>query len=95
MWQLDEEVFSLMTKLKGFFLDPDTERMVFRFAEEKGRYDLAENALYRLIEHQEIDVHEGLAFYERLAGVDPLKLEEGGFSAAEVQEGLAELRQRL
>ncbi|GAA0137331.1 hypothetical protein YSY43_41720 [Paenibacillus sp. YSY-4.3] len=95
LWQLDEEIFSLMEKLKGNSLDPDTERMVFGFAEDKGKFDLAENALYRLIDQQEMDVHEGIAFYERLAGVAPDKLEEGGLSAAEVQEGLAELRHRL
>ncbi|WP_055105221.1 DUF6483 family protein [Paenibacillus ihumii] len=95
LWQLDEEIFGLMSKLKGYSLNPDTERLVFDFAEEMGRYDLAENALYRLMDQQAMDVHEGIAFYERLAELDPQRLVEGGLSAAEVQEGLAELRHRL
>ncbi|MFD3262028.1 DUF6483 family protein [Paenibacillus lentus] len=95
LWGLDEEIFSLLAKLKGYPLNPDAERLVFHFTEEKGKYDLAENALYRLIDQHAMDVHEGIAFYERLSDVDPRELEEGGLSAAEVQEGLVELRNRL
>lgn len=95
LWQLDEEISSLLAQLKGHPLHPDTERLVFSFAEEKGRYAQAEDALYRLIDQQAMGVQEGIAFYERLANVDPQNLEEGGLSAIEVQEGLVELRNRL
>ncbi|MNP84946.1 hypothetical protein D3C76_1844780 [compost metagenome] len=65
--------------------------LILRFEEREGRYDLAENALYRLLHDKEILKEEAQAFYVRLLALAPTQLEEGGLPLEEVKEGLEEL----
>ncbi|WP_334078204.1 DUF6483 family protein [Paenibacillus sanfengchensis] len=88
IWKLHGEVSELLERLKGFRLPEDTERLLMSYEESRGNYDLAENALYRLLESGEARREEGIAFYTRLLAQGPDKLEQGGLPEEEVREGL-------
>ncbi|MDN4068106.1 DUF6483 family protein [Paenibacillus vini] len=88
LWNLDGEVRELLTRLQGYRLPPDTERLLLSYEESEGRYDQAENALYRLFQDGVATKEEGIAFYERLLLIDRERLEQGGLPEQEVQEGL-------
>lgn len=95
LWNLDEEVKELLLHLKGYRLPTDTERILFRFEEEEGRFDQAENVLFRLLQDEAIPPSEGIAFYDRLLVLQPQILEQGGLPLSEVMEGLVELQSRF
>ncbi|MBQ4901978.1 hypothetical protein KB559_24500 [Paenibacillus sp. Marseille-P2973] len=88
LWNLDGEVRELLTRLQGYRLPPDTERLLLSYEESEGRYDQAENALYRLFQDGVATIEEGIAFYERLLLIDRERLEQGGLPEQEVREGL-------
>lgn len=88
LWNLDGEVRELLTRLQGYRLPPDTERLLLSYEESEGRYDQAENALYRLFQDGVATKEEGIAFYERLLLIDRERLEQGGLPEQEVREGL-------
>ncbi|MNL81461.1 hypothetical protein D3C87_2085890 [compost metagenome] len=77
--------------VQGYRLPSETEKLLLRYEEERGRYDLAENALYRLIDRSIIQPEEAREFYERLLTLSPEQLDRGGLPLNEVQEGLAGL----
>lgn len=54
---------------------------------DSGRLDAAEDLLYELREIEDAGLHEGLAFYDRLAELPDETLEAGGLSRAELEEG--------
>ncbi|MNP71789.1 hypothetical protein D3C76_1682280 [compost metagenome] len=62
--------------------------MLLSYEESEGRYDQAENALYRLFQDGVATKEEGIAFYERLLSIDRERLEQGGLPEQEVREGL-------
>ncbi|GGH38906.1 DUF6483 family protein [Paenibacillus segetis] len=95
LWNLDEEVKELLLHLKGYRLPTDTDRLLFRFEEEAGRFDQAENVLFRLLQDEAIPPEEGIVFYDRLLVLEPQILEQGGLPLSEVKEGLAELQSRF
>lgn len=95
LWDIDGEVEQLLSHLRKYRLPLDTERLLFKYEEEIGAFDQAENVLYRLLEAKAIAIEDASAFYERLLGLDPKLLEEGGLPLEEVKEGLEELHHRF
>lgn len=91
LWDWEQRIRELQLQLKDYRLLGDTEMLILRFEEREGRYDLAENALYRLLHDKEIHKEEAQAFYIRLLALTPAQLEEGGLPLEEVKEGLEEL----
>lgn len=91
LWNLDAQVSELQSMVQGYRLPSETEKLLLRYEEERGRYDLAENALYRLIDRSIIQPEEAREFYERLLTLSPEQLDRGGLPLNEVQEGLAGL----
>lgn len=94
MLKLRERVAELKEGIKGYRIPAKTDQLLFRYEEERGRYDEAENALYRLLDQQEITEEEGLAFYQRLLTKSDEELEAGGLPREEVQEGSEELQRK-
>ncbi|WP_410772282.1 DUF6483 family protein [Fontibacillus sp. BL9] len=88
LWNISSEVNELLGILKGYQLPADTERLLLSYEESEGRYDQAENALYRLLKNGAADRAEGIAFYERLLTLSPERLRLGGLPQEEVREGL-------
>ncbi|SDG47456.1 hypothetical protein SAMN04488542_1464 [Fontibacillus panacisegetis] len=91
LWNLDGEIKELLCLLKGYRLYSETEQLLLRYEEAAGRFDLAENALFRLLKNGEATKEEGIAFYERLLSLNPHELERGGLPVEEVKEGLDEV----
>ncbi|RCX13915.1 hypothetical protein DFP94_11926 [Fontibacillus phaseoli] len=88
LWNISSEVNELLAILKGYQLPADTERLLMNYEESEGRYDQAENALYRLLKNGAAERAEGIAFYERLLILSRERLQQGGLPQEEVREGL-------
>jgi len=91
---------SLLERLKGRLLPARTEAALLLHHEQRGEFDLAENALFRLLDAVEpagvpAVVELGTAFYRRLSVLSDTALRAGNLSQAEVNAGLAALRARL
>ncbi len=90
-------VEDLVRDLAGTPLPPHTEAALVLYHEQRGRFDLAEDALFRLLEatdHAPEALAMGRAFYGRLRSLSEEALVAGGLSRAEVEEGLATLEAR-
>ncbi|WP_018753923.1 DUF6483 family protein [Paenibacillus sanguinis] len=95
LWNWPDAVSELQALLKSYRLPPETELLLMKLEESEGRYDQAENALYRLLAEESISKEEADAFYQRLLTLSPEQLEEGGLPLEEVREGLLELEKRF
>lgn len=91
LWNWPDAVSELQDLLKSYQLPPETELLLMKLEESEGRYDQAENALYRLLMEESISKEEADAFYQRLLTLPSEQLEEGGLPVEEVREGLLEL----
>lgn len=89
LWSMNDQVRELLFLLRGYRLPADTERLLMDYEVSEGRYDLAENALYRLLQDGVAEREEGIAFYNRLLALPPAMLEQEGLPESEVREGLA------
>lgn len=95
LWDMYAAISELQALLKTYRLPPDTEWLVLRWEEGEGRYDLAENALYRLLEEGHATKEDAAGFYRRLLTLSRDTLAAGGLPAEEVEEGLAEVEARF
>lgn len=87
---MTREIDELLGEVEGYRLPVKTERLLLTYLEEEGRYDKAEDSLYRLWEQGEHVVYEGKGLYERLLLKTPEDLERGGLPLTEVEQGLQE-----
>ncbi|GGG17009.1 DUF6483 family protein [Paenibacillus aceti] len=94
LWDLETETDKLLARLRQYRLPADTEHLLLDYEEAHGRFDKAEDALYRLLELEAISKEQAVAFYERLLQYDPERLSQGGLPLDEVREGLAEVQRR-
>ncbi|MDR0270936.1 DUF6483 family protein [Paenibacillus sp.] len=95
MLKLPERVSELKDQVKSYRLPTKTDKLLLEFEEAQGRYDEAENALFRLLDQHELTKEEGLAFYQRLLLRNDEELEAGGLPRAEVEEGKEDLRRKV
>jgi hypothetical protein len=84
----------VLGKLMDFVLPVDLLEKLFRFREERGEYDKAEDVLYDIFEVKPAFKVQGILFYKRLLEKKDEELEKGGLPRTEVQEGIAELVNR-
>jgi len=86
----------LVESLKPFELPPRTNGALMIYFEQMGMFAKAENALFALLEgapgHADA-IQMGIAFYERLLDLNNEALDAGDLSRAEVEAGLAEIKQ--
>jgi hypothetical protein len=90
-------VEALVSALAGAPLPLETEARLMQHYERTGEFGRAEDALFAILERQAANpalIEFGVAFYERLARQTDANLEAGNLPRAEVEAGLAELRQR-
>lgn len=87
IWDLDNQVRELQITVQGYMLPSLTEHLLMEYEEKRARYDLAENALYRLLGRKAIGTEQAMEFYDRLEVLDPQQLAEGGLPLNEIQEG--------
>lgn len=91
------DVETTRARLAGYIVPPDSLRLLLAYYEEKGQFARAEDLLFQAIEQapQELAWFEmGAGFYDRLLHMPDAVLRAGDLPRAEVQAGLAELRQR-
>ncbi len=92
-----ERIDQLISLSADDTLPPETLTRVFHYYERVGRFALAENTLYELLDGAADDdvyneyADEGIAFYERLLAHDDYTLQSGDLPRAEVKEGLEKL----
>jgi tetratricopeptide (TPR) repeat protein len=88
----------LLDKLSAYQLPAFTLQKLFDYYEYTGQYARAENALYDRLELYGYDrraVRVGIGFYHRLLSLGDAELIAGGLPRDEVEDGLAELTDRL
>lgn len=95
LWDLPSAIAELQSLLKSYRLPPDIEWLVLQWEEAEGRYDQAENALYRLLEEGHATKEEAVAFYQRLLALPRDTLAAGGLPVEEVEEGLADVQAKF
>ncbi|WP_138494754.1 DUF6483 family protein [Paenibacillus pinistramenti] len=88
LWGVDKEVGETLAAVKGYRLPADTEKLLLSYEEQEGRFDKAEDCLFRLRKDGEVGSEEAAAFYRRLLQLDDEALERGGLPREEVLEGL-------
>lgn len=90
-------VQDLVERLKPFELSPRTYAALMVHYENEGQFAKAEDALYALLDAAPANrdaLEIGLGFYSRLEALGDETLAAGDLPRAEVQAGLADLRQR-
>ena len=93
------KVGELLDRLRGAELPARTEATLILYHERCGEFDLAENALFRLLEVTEASdragvIEFGVSFYRRLAFLSDEALAAGNLSREEAGAGLKELLAR-
>ena len=86
-----DEIEVLIGKLASYELSAALQRKLFRFYGIVGRYDVAENVLFELVQKDPECIAEGVKFYEGLRTKSDEELERGNLPRNEIEPGLAEL----
>ena len=91
---LYEDAKDLIEKLASYELPAYLQREIFRYYEQIGMYDQAENILFDYLEKDAsiAMLTLGKEFYQRLLTKNTLDLQNGNFSLEEVHEGLEQLK---
>ncbi|NGZ77886.1 DUF6483 family protein [Saccharibacillus alkalitolerans] len=92
-----ERIAELYALLERYRLPAEAERLVMLYEEREGRYVQAEDAMYRMLnasaENDPNALEEGRMFYARLSGLDEERLQAGGLTREELEEGIEALRE--
>jgi hypothetical protein len=86
-----DEIDVLINKLSSYELSSTLQQRLFRFYGIVGRYDVAENVLFDLVQKDPEWGVEGVKFYERLRTKSDEELERGNLPRNEIEAGLTEL----
>ncbi len=82
--------------LERYRLPAPVEHLIMLYEEREGRYVQAEDAMYRMLNASPEDdkdaLEEGRMFYARLSAIEDDKLQEGGLTRAELEEGIEALQ---
>lgn len=84
----------LVEKLEAYELPLPTNRKLFSYNEQAGRYARAEDVLFDMLEADDVPadlIAEGVAFYHRLMAKSDDELLLGNLTRAELAEGLAQV----
>jgi hypothetical protein len=72
----------------------EVRERIFRYEETQGRFDKAEDELFRILDANPGFAVEGTRFYERLLKLSREQLHNGGLPREEVLDGLSDLKHR-
>ena len=89
-----DEIELLIGKLSSFELPHGLKVKLFRYYEAAGKFDLAENTLFEIVEGDHEFVGEGMKFYGRLRTKTEAELEKGNLPRDEVEASLMDLEKR-
>lgn len=86
----------MRTGLERYRLPAVVERLIMLYEEREGNYVQAEDAMYRMLNGSPEDdpdaLEEGRMFYARLSALEDDKLQAGGLTRAELEEGIEALQ---
>ncbi|OWR26471.1 hypothetical protein CDO73_25580 [Saccharibacillus sp. O23] len=86
----------MRTLLERYRLPAAVERLIMLYEEREGHYVQAEDAMYRMLNASPEDdrnaLEEGRMFYARLSALEDDKLQTGGLTRAELEEGIEALQ---
>jgi hypothetical protein len=86
-----DEIDVLIGKVSSYELSPDLRQKLFYFYGIVGRYDVAEDVLFDLVQDDPEFGAEGVKFYEGLRTKSDEELERGNLPRNEIEAGLTEL----
>lgn len=90
-----EKVEGVFQEVSKYELPPLLQHKLFKYYEYVGRFDLAENILFEVVEEEPEFAREGIRFYERLRAMSDEELEKGNLPRHEVENGIKDLGERL
>lgn len=90
-----DEIELLIGKVSSYELPAGLKMKLFRYYEILGRFDIAENTLFEIVEQDPGFVEEGLRFYERLRLKTGEELERGNLPREEVEASVRDLKKRF
>jgi len=85
----------VISQLSSYELQLPIQHKLFRYYEYAGRYDLAENVLFEMLQQEPGFVSAGVKFYTRLQAKSDDELNKGRLPRNEVEEGMRHLEQWL
>ncbi|MEZ4591982.1 MAG: DUF6483 family protein [Chloroflexota bacterium] len=88
------DVEELTAVLAPFHLPRHLNQLLLRYYHQQSRYDLAENALFEMLEAEPEEasiLEQGITFYQLVLAESDLKLEMGNLPREEAEASLAEL----
>ena len=90
-----DDVNEILNKIPAVEISADIRFNLFKLYRASGRYDKAEDELFRLKDlHFENIEAEGIEFYNSLGKLDDLELAKGNLSREEITQGLSELKNK-
>jgi tetratricopeptide (TPR) repeat protein len=90
-----EYLEEIADRLRGFEIPTEVRRALLHYFESKNRYAQAEDVLWDILDQTPEDrdvIEDGIAFYERLEGLHPARLQAGKLPLEEVRSGLAQVQ---
>ena len=87
----EANIADVLAMLEQTTLGPQLQRLLLRYYELQGRFDLAEDHLFELLEADPSAGALGLEFYRRLEAKSDAQLEAGRLPRDEVEAGKAEV----
>jgi len=90
-----EKIEWLIGKTSSYEIPPGLKEKLFRYYETIGKFDVAENKLFEIVEQNPGFVGEGLKFYERLRTKTEDELGRGNLPRNEVEASIKDLEKRF
>ena len=90
-----DKIELLIGKVSSYEIPLQLKRKLFRYYETIGRFDVAENVLFEIVEQQPAFAGEGLKFYDRLRTKADEELEGANLPRDEVEASIKDLEKRL
>lgn len=90
-----EKIELLIKKISSYELPLVLKAKLFRYYESIGKFDVAENKLFEIVEQDPEFVGEGMKFYDRLRGKNEEELKRGNLPRDEVEASARDLEKLL
>lgn len=90
-----EKIDLLIGKVSSCELPPGLKVKLFRYYEAIGKFDVAENTLFEIVEQDPEYVNEGLKFYGRLRTKSEEELGRGNLPRGEIEASIKDLEKHL
>jgi hypothetical protein len=90
-----EKIDLLIGKISSYEIPLALKAKLFRYYETTGKFDVAENKLFEIVEFDPEFGTEGMRFYERLRGKTDEDLDRGNLPREEIEASIRDLEKRV